>query len=375
VRLTLGCAPAGALPSGEETADGESLPNHYREAQVLVVDDQALNREIVFDLLGTVGIVPRLAENGQAAIDILTAAGAPAFDLVLMDIQMPVLDGLAATRRIRALPGFATLPIVAMTAHTMVHEKQVYFAEGMNDHLGKPFSLPNFFALLARWLAHRVAPLPTIAAPSCAASDGGDLPNIVGLDSRAAMQRFAGNQARYRHWLGEFVGESASFVATLEALLASGAHEAARQATHAFRGRVGVLGMRELHRQATALEQAIRTGRDCDALRQQLAQSIVDMCGQVQAALQPSPRPAMRWPTPPLPAPRPASPPPASITALLQLLDTADGNSAADIQRCLDEFPDSPWQPLLLAALTEVQRFDFEAARQCLAEPGNGPIQ
>ena len=375
VRLTLGCAPAGALPSGEESADGESLPNHYREAQVLVVDDQALNREIVFDLLGTVGIVPRLAENGQVAIDILTAAGAPAFDLVLMDIQMPVLDGLAATRRIRALPGFATLPIVAMTAHTMVHEKQVYFAEGMNDHLGKPFSLPNFFALLARWLAHRVAPLPTIAGPPCAASDGGDLPNIVGLDSRAAMQRFAGNQARYRHWLGEFVGESASFVATLEALLASGAHEAARQATHAFRGRVGVLGMRELHRQATALEQAIRTGRDCDALRQQLAGSIVTMCGQVQAALQPSPRTAMRWPTPPLPAPRPASPPPASITALLQLLDTADGNSAAAIQRCLDEFSDSPWQPLLLAALTEVQRFDFEAARQCLADPGNGPIQ
>jgi len=375
VRLTLGCAPARALPSGEEPADGESLPNHYRGARVLVVDDQALNREIVFDLLGTVGIVPRLAENGQAAIDILTEAGAPAFDLVLMDIQMPVLDGLAATRRLRALPGFATLPIVAMTAHTMVHEKQVYFAEGMNDHLGKPFSLPNFFALLARWLAHRVAPPPKTAGPplaATAATEGDELPSIVGLDSSAAMQRFAGNSARYRHWLGEFVGESASFVATVEALLASGAHEAARQATHAFRGRVGVLGMRELHRQATALEQAIRTGTPCDALRQQLAQSIVAMCGQVQAALQPSPRPAMRWPTPTLPVPRPA-PPPASITALLQLLDTADGNSAAAIQRCLDEFPGSPWQPLLLAALSEVHRFNFEAARQWLAEPGPIP--
>jgi signal transduction histidine kinase len=174
VRLTLGCATAGELPSGEDPADGEPLPNHYRGAQVLVVDDQALNREIVFDLLGTVGIVPRLAENGQAAIDILNEAGAQAFDLVLMDIQMPVLDGLAATRRIRALPGFATLPIVAMTAHTMVHEKQVYLAEGMNDHLGKPFSLPNFFALLARWLAHRVAPLPSTAGPPLAATDGGD---------------------------------------------------------------------------------------------------------------------------------------------------------------------------------------------------------
>jgi two-component system sensor histidine kinase/response regulator len=77
---------------------------------------------------------------------------------VLMDIQMPVMDGLTATRRIRALPGFAGLPIVAMTAHTMVHEKQGHLAEGMNDHLGKPFSLPSFFALLARWLARRDAP-------------------------------------------------------------------------------------------------------------------------------------------------------------------------------------------------------------------------
>jgi HPt (histidine-containing phosphotransfer) domain-containing protein len=164
-------------------------------------------------------------------------------------------------------------------------------------------------------------------------------------------------------------------VATVETLLTSGAHEAARQATHAFKGRVGALGMSELHRQATALEQAIGTGTACGELRQQLAQSIVAMCGKVQAALQPAPHPPTRWPTPLLPTPRPAQPPPASITALLQLLDTADGNSAAALQGCLDELPDSPWQPLLQAALTAVQRFDFEAASQWLADPSNGPIQ
>ncbi|HNC22358.1 response regulator, partial [Accumulibacter sp.] len=148
VRLRLGVTTASECPTGEDPAVAADPPAHYPEARVLVVDDQPLNRELVFELLGSVGIVPRFAENGQQAVDILREAGAQAFDLVLMDIQMPVLDGLAATRRIRALPGFATLPIVAMTAHTMVHEKEVYLAGGMNDHLGKPFSLPAFFALL-----------------------------------------------------------------------------------------------------------------------------------------------------------------------------------------------------------------------------------
>jgi CheY-like chemotaxis protein len=124
VRLRLGVATASECPTGDDPAAAENLPTHYPAARVLVVDDQPLNRDLVFELLGSVGIAPRLAENGQQAVDILREAGAQAFDLVLMDIQMPVLDGLAATRRIRALPGFATLPIVAMTAHTMVHEKR-----------------------------------------------------------------------------------------------------------------------------------------------------------------------------------------------------------------------------------------------------------
>ncbi len=373
IEIRLGLSNIGDLPPGGEPASNENLPARYRGARVLVVDDQALNREVVYELLGSVGIVPRLAENGRQALDILRESGPEGFDLVLMDIQMPVMDGLTAVREIRALPGSAALPIIAMTAHTMVHEKQVYLAEGMNDHLGKPFSLPAFFALLARWLACRIEASPESAANTVGASAGtvgtDALPAIAGLDAAAALERFAGNSERYRHWLGDFVGESAGFGAAIDALLANGAREAARQAAHAFKGRVGILGMTGLHRQASALEKAIAAGEPCGELRQQIAQAIDAMAGSVQTVLGARPPvPPAAIPLPLADIPRPAGPTPPSIEHLLRLFDTADGASAAAIAAALDELKDSDWPPLLQAALVAVRRFDFAAARHVLGD-------
>ncbi|HRE86740.1 MAG TPA: ATP-binding protein [Accumulibacter sp.] len=376
VRLTLPLATESDLPDCQEAPDGQSLPTHYHDARVLVVDDQPLNREIVFDLLASVGIVPRLAENGLEAIGILSESGPGAFDLVLMDIQMPVIDGLTATRRIRALPGFATLPIAAMTAHTMEHEKQMYLDEGMNDHLGKPFALPSFFALLARWLAHRAdaPPVPTAPVATATSNGDGELPAIDGLDASAARQRFAGNGARYRYWLREFVGDSADFIARLDALLCSREYAAARQVVHAFKGRAGTLGMTELHDLAATLDQFLRasesdseTESNLDsnsgsAIRQQLVQSIECMRVRLQAALGPD-RQATT-----VAAARPEGPLPPAIAALLPLLEAADGGSAAAIAACLAELPNRDWQAPLQAALAKAEGFDFEAARQIIAE-------
>ncbi|MCC2869662.1 response regulator [Candidatus Accumulibacter phosphatis] len=374
VRLRLGVTTASECPTGEDSAVAAGPPAHYPAARVLVVDDQPLNRELVFELLGSVGIVPRFAENGQQAVDILREAGPQAFDLVLMDIQMPVLDGLAATGRIRALPGFATLPIVAMTAHTMVHEKEVYLAGGMNDHLGKPFSLPAFFALLARWLAVQGVTPSTAVLPATSAVDAGEneWAAIGGLDSATALRRFAGNRARYGHWLREFVDESAGFAATIDTLLAGGASESARQAMHAFRGRVGTLGMHELQALAEALEQVLRAGKANSpagrALRRQLAQSIEAMSAGIQAVLAKTiPRQATHQAAGPPTGGKPTGPVPASVATLLRLLQDADGGSVTAIESCLAELPNSDWEPLLQAARAAAQKFDFETARQLLA--------
>ncbi len=151
VNLWFGLGNAADLPVADRATEN-SLPRSYVGVRVLVVDDQPVNREIVEALLASVGIAARLAENGQEAIDILTQADAAAFDLVLMDVQMPVMDGLAATRAIRTRSEFAALPIVGMTAHTMEHEKKISFASGMNDHIGKPFDSATFYGQLAKWI-------------------------------------------------------------------------------------------------------------------------------------------------------------------------------------------------------------------------------
>jgi hypothetical protein len=128
---------------------GEHDTVRYERANVLVVEDQPLNREIAEALLKLVGVNVRMAANGQEALDILAGSGPEAFDLVLMDIQMPVMDGLVATRELRRWTGFASLPVIAMTAHTMTHEKEVSRAAGMNDHIGKPFDNASFYRTLA----------------------------------------------------------------------------------------------------------------------------------------------------------------------------------------------------------------------------------
>jgi PAS domain S-box-containing protein len=353
-RVCLRVGEPDDLPSVASTAD-VALPLAYRNARVLVVEDQPINREIVEALLAEVGITPVLVEHGQAALDQLFSAGPEAFDLVLMDIQMPIMDGLTATRALRARSEFADLPIIAMTAHTMEHEKEISSAAGMNDHIGKPFDTPAFYRLLAKWLPadrQQSAALPMIPpAPP--------LPVIPGLDSAAGLQRFAGNSSRYRHWLSEFGKESAGFVASLDRLLDDGQRAEAGRAVHAFRGRVGLLGMDELHALSSQLEQAIRSDAGCQELRQQLAQAIVAMVHELQTMLPPAATFSVA-------GARPEGALPATIGALRERLAAADGDCAALIEACLGDPRNSPWSALLQQALAAVQRFDFDAAERLL---------
>ncbi|MBL8407469.1 MAG: response regulator [Candidatus Accumulibacter sp.] len=365
VTLWLGLGAPGAAE--DQARPGTALPPlpvAYHGARVLVVDDHPINREIVEALLSAVGITPVMANNGQEAVDRLRMSGANAFDLVLMDIQMPVMDGYSATRELRSRAGFEALPIIAMTAHIMEHEKSLQRAAGMSDHIGKPFDHPTFYRMLAKWIPiHKQRQATTVMDALPPATGGQDMPAWPALDtidSAAGLARFAGNAARYRHWLSDFADQGRSEVSKIEQAMATGQREQARQLAHALVGRVGMLGITRAEAFARQVEAAVSRDEAADTAIIHLAAAVDEASEQIRRTFG-----SGAADTPPaLATPLPAGPLPASILALLRRLETADGNSERAIHDCLAELGKTAWAAPLHASLACVRNFDFDAARR-----------
>ena len=292
VSLWLQLGEAADLPAKNPAA--AALPAvRYQNARVLVAEDHPLNREIVEALLAEVGIASRMAENGREALDILNEAGPRGFDLVLMDIQMPIMDGLTATRKVRSRPDYRDLPIVAMTAHTLAHEREIAADAGINDHIGKPFDNATFYGVLAKWIARdKQQALPVNGdlplLPTSPSGTASDLYSLQGIEVGEGLARFANDEARYRHWLNNFVDTAPGIAENIGQDLAAGRLEKAVKATHAFKGHVGMLGMVDLRELVLTLEHALREGAPADEALTRVAASIAQVRAQLAKVLAPS---------------------------------------------------------------------------------------
>jgi len=221
-------------------------------ARVLLVEDNPFNQELARDLLGRAQIVVRVANNGREAIDMLAHER---FDAVLMDCQMPVMDGYAATRELRGDPKWRDLPIIAMTANAMVGDREKVLAAGMNDHIAKPINVSEMFATLARWVR-----------PDVAAAAGGGFP---GIESAAALAGVMGDERLYRHLLGMFRDREADFAARFRAARAAHDMPTATRLAHDLRSVSATLGATAVRDAAEVLEHACSNGAgsvDIDAL-------------------------------------------------------------------------------------------------------------
>jgi CheY-like chemotaxis protein len=229
-----------------------------RGAHLLLVEDNAINREIALTVLNRAGIVTSVAGNGLEAIDMLDRHR---FDGVLMDCQMPIMDGYAATRALRQQPRWRDLPVIAMTADAMVGDRDKALAAGMNDHIAKPIKIEEMFATLARWI--RPAALAGTAAGFARGETHDDpLAALTGIDSRAGIAAMMGDSALYIHLLRMFRDRETDFPERFRSARARGDAATAMRMAHDLKSVTASLAVLAVHPAASELELACVNGTD-----------------------------------------------------------------------------------------------------------------
>jgi two-component system sensor histidine kinase/response regulator len=258
---------------------GESIERVLRErhggAHVLLVDDNLVNQELATELLRIVHLRSDVAGDGRRAVE-MAAQGR--YDLILMDMQMPEMDGLEATRALRAMPGLDRTPIIAMTASAFGADRAACIAAGMNDHLGKPVHPALLYDTLLRWLdesrteiasADHAKPARDGQVPREVAdrhdTGGGrledELASVPGLDVERGLCFFAGRHASYvkalRHFAGLFP-EGLAAVGDFIAGRPGASREAVRREVHSFGGASAALGALDAERSARRIDALLR---------------------------------------------------------------------------------------------------------------------
>ncbi len=309
VSSVLGGTPSERREMDDTPSLGAESLIAIKGARILLVEDNELNQEVATELLRDAGFIVDLAENGEIAVRKIKEA---TYDIVLMDMQMPVMDGVSATREIRKLPQFAELPIVAMTANAMEGDRQRCLEAGMNDHVAKPVEPDDLWKVLVKWVKARHAVDETVPAASqpatgekwLRASDNGaaralstmtsteaavpdypaDLLALKSIDAAQGIRRFGGKVEAYRKQLRRFREHYSDAVDKLQRLIGGKGIQAGEEYCHVLKGVFGTLGANELFACAAELDASLKHGKvpehaQFTSLRQLLQQAMDEVDG------------------------------------------------------------------------------------------------
>lgn len=345
------------IPIAEKAppAPGQS----YRGARILVAEDQAINRRVIGDMLRIIGAEHSLARDGAEALEMLAEGG---YDAVLMDIQMPRMDGLTATRKLRENRTWTGLPVIALTAGVTEAEREQIAAAGLNDLLPKPVTLEALRTMLGRWLLERsVAEGQTAAAASTAtdseAPPAGDS-RLAGFDL-APLAQIAGGARQVTERLRQFADTVRDDSEIIGGALADGEKEKAAQMLHRLKGLAGTVGATHLFAATAALETALQQELDPQTALARFRAAHAAALDRI-AALPPPCEPAAS--TPELGSPQAVAPLAEEIHDRL-----TDGLFVpADLLAALEAALPSDNRPLSLAIKRRLQHFDYHAAEQLL---------
>ena len=251
-------AVAAGIESGKDSWRLQGL-------RVLLAEDNEINQQIAVELLEGVGAKVDVANHGREAVEkLFEGPYPPPYDMVLMDLQMPEMDGYQATTKIRSDKRFAHLPIIAMTAHATVEERQQCLNIGMNDHVSKPIDPALLYETLGRFYKSPDQAAEPDARP--ALKEPGEIPTIEGLNTKDGLSRVAGNKTLYLKLLREFTEQQGGAHAQIAEALAGNDYRLAERLAHTVKGIAGSLGAPEVQHVAATLEKAISSSSDSNVL-------------------------------------------------------------------------------------------------------------
>ena len=266
---------------------------------VLLAEDNPLNQQVASELLADAGVTVRIANNGREAVYLALNHN---FDAILMDMQMPEMDGLEAARTLKAMPTWKPVPIIAMTANAMSADRERGIAAGMVDFVAKPIDPYLLFDALIRWLpiakpnpnamADAEALLRQQLEPAAAPAETEypELQAIAGLNFSAGLRRTMGRTSRYLELLRNFVEQQADATARIASEIAQGHHGAAERAAHTLKGLAGTIGASALQDAAQALETALHRAPDTAPEHLQATQNLLaPLIGSLALHLPPAP--------------------------------------------------------------------------------------
>ena len=361
--------------------------------KILLVEDNEINQELAMEILESAGIQVSLAEDGQKALEQLQHQ---TFDLVLMDCQMPVMDGYQATREIRKQPQYADLPILAMTANAMSGDKDKVLAVGMNDHIAKPINVKLMFETIIKWLdsstLDRLQQRQALNEPSssmdCQAgvtaaepddntvtdvSDSAknqplsanqslekinDLQHLPGINYDKAMQVVQGNEDFYRRILNKFAVSQKDFMAAFKVALASDDDTAPTRVAHSLKGVAGSIGAIKLQSLAQKIEEACNHQQPeqdllnlAELLEQELRFVLLGLEGVVSVAVSNV-----------LPLNQSTQSMEEALEKLAELLNDDDADAADIIREIKQHNVDSELQQYFTDIEDSISNYDFEQA-------------
>ena len=334
----------------------QKAQRHLAGARVLLVEDQPLNQELACDLLERAGLTVVTAVNGLEALDKLRSDGP--FDGVLMDCQMPVMDGYTASQRIRAEAAWSNLPIIAMTASAMAADRERVLQSGMNDHITKPLDLKSMFTILARW----ITPARPAVGHASTEARGPVLPLTTALDTVDGLARCMGNLDLYRRLLKGFAKTQSQFESEFRA--AANDPEQAIQVAHTLKGLAGNIGAKKLLAAANELEQALHNGLDCQLPLKQTLEELPRVLDDIALVVQQNEAVTSQRASQ---LAQDANLQPYWVR-LAELVADNDAHAGDLIQEVLQRWPELHQLTTVCQLKQALEQYDFDRAAECLQQ-------